>query len=148
MKIRLDAAVLHATVVVALAGPAAAEGFLPYRDAQAVAAGQRIYAEHCAACHGADLEGEADWRVRDADGYLPAPPHSEEGHTWHHPDAQLFAITKYGTEALVGGTYRSRMMGYEDVLSDDEIVQTLAYIKSRWPDHVIQRHDEINRNAD
>ena len=31
---------------------------------------------------------------------LPAPPHNETGHTWHHPDEMLFAITKYGREGL------------------------------------------------
>lgn len=122
-------------------------GFLPWQDPAAVALGQTIYADHCAACHGADLEGEPDWQSRDADGYLPAPPHDPEGHTWHHPDRQLFEITKYGIEAVVGGGYKSRMMGYEDILSDAEIAAVLAYIKSTWPPRVIEIHDRINRDA-
>ena len=24
--------------------------------------------------------------MQDKDGFLPAPPHDESGHTWHHPD--------------------------------------------------------------
>ena len=123
-------------------------GFLPYRDAAAVARGAVIYADFCASCHGAALEGEPGWQVRDAEGYLPAPPHDPSGHTWHHPDAQLFAITKYGIEALIGGGYKSRMAGYEGILSDAEIAEVLAYIKSTWPERVIGMHNRVNADAD
>lgn len=119
-------------------------GILPYQQPEAVAAGKVLYQEYCAACHGADLQGQPDWRSPDADGYLPAPPHDETGHTWHHPDRQLFAITKYGTAALVGGDYRTRMSGFENVLSDWEIAQVLAYIKSTWPDRVVRQHNQVN----
>ena len=106
-------------------------GLLPYDHPEAVARGAVLYAENCASCHGADLSGQAgaDWRVRDADGYLPAPPHDETGHTWHHPDEVLIAITTLGTEALIGGDYRSRMMGFGEVLSGPltEHVQSEAY---------------------
>jgi mono/diheme cytochrome c family protein len=79
---------------------------------------------------------------------LPAPPHDATGHTWHHPDAQLFAIVKYGIEALVGNGYKSQMGGYGDALSDQEIAQVLAYIKSTWPEPVIAQHNLINQRAD
>ncbi|MBS8226225.1 c-type cytochrome [Vannielia litorea] len=131
-----------------LALPGQAEtsaGMLPYSDAEAVALGETLYAENCAACHGAALEGQvANWRERDADGMMPAPPHDESGHTWHHPDAMLFAITKYGTEAVVGQGYQSNMMGFEGVLSDEEILATLAYIKSTWPAEIIEAHNGMN----
>ena len=113
-----------------------------------MARGAEIYAETCAACHGIDLEGQvADWRSRGPDGLLPAPPHDETGHTWHHADAVLFQITKYGTEALVGGDYRSNMIGFGDVLSDAEILAVLGYIKSTWPPQVIAAHDRVNAAA-
>jgi mono/diheme cytochrome c family protein len=138
-----------------LPGPAFAQmrveageaGLLPWRDATRVATGAALYAEHCAACHGAELEGQPDWQERDADGYLPAPPHDETGHTWHHPDALLIRITTLGTEAIVGGNYRSNMAGFADVLGEDGIVDVLAYIKSTWPDEVIEIHDQINARA-
>ena len=142
--------IILATLISAATTPALAQddaGFLPWRDPQAVAQGKGIYAEHCAACHGERLQGQPDWQTRDADGYLPAPPHDPEGHTWHHPDRQLFEITKYGIEAVVGGGYKSRMMGYEDILTDAEIAAVLAYIKSTWPPRVIEIHDRINRDA-
>lgn len=121
---------------------------MAYRDPDVVATGLRIYQEECAVCHGADLEGQPDWRTRDADGFLPAPPHDETGHTWHHPTAQLFEITKYGTEAVVGGGYRSNMMGFENILTDDQILAALAYIKSTWPSRILQRHDELDAAYD
>jgi mono/diheme cytochrome c family protein len=106
-----------------------------------------VYEAQCATCHGAKLEGQPDWKSRDAEGYLPAPPHDVSGHTWHHPDAQLLDIVRRGTEAVVGQGYRSRMPGYEDKLTEYEMRAVLAYIKSTWPRRAIEIHEEINRNA-
>jgi mono/diheme cytochrome c family protein len=111
-----------------------------------VAQGQAVYAEACASCHGANLEGQADWRLRRADGKLPAPPHDETGHTWHHPDAQLFAMTKFGPASLAGlDDYKTDMPAFAGKLSDDEIRAVLAYIKSTWPEAIRARHDDINQ---
>jgi mono/diheme cytochrome c family protein len=123
-------------------------GLLPYTDPEVVAQGRALYADHCAACHGANLEGQPDWRQADADGYLPAPPHDETGHTWHHPDALLVEITRDGTEAVVGGGYRSNMAGFGGNLSDDEIIAVLAFIKSTWPPRIIALHDRLNADAE
>ena len=112
-------------------------------DREKVALGARVYTENCSSCHGADLEGQSDWRQRRVDGRLPAPPHDASGHTWHHPAAQLFALTKHGPAALVGGGYQSDMPGYEGILSDAEIWAVLSYIKSRWPVDIQARHDRI-----
>ncbi|WP_417461166.1 c-type cytochrome [Kordiimonas sp.] len=110
-----------------------------------VSRGRVIYAGQCAACHGSNLEGQPNWRQRNLNGRLPAPPHDETGHTWHHPDAILFAITKYGPVALVGGsTYESDMPAYDGVLTDEEIVAVLSYIKSQWPEYIRMRHDQMN----
>jgi mono/diheme cytochrome c family protein len=116
-------------------------------DLQLVAQGKKIYDANCASCHGARLEGEANWRERGPDGLLPAPPHDETGHTWHHPDQLLFELTKYGPAAMAGGDYKSAMQGYKGVLSDEEIIASLSYIKSRWPKDVIARHDQISQSA-
>ena len=114
-------------------------------DPQVLRVGARIYAQQCAACHGAKGEGQPDWRDRGPDGLLPAPPHDASGHTWHHPDEQLFAITKYGLAKLIKQPdYRTAMPIYDGMLSDDEIVTTLSWIKAQWPPEVRRRHDEIN----
>ena len=90
-------------------------------DAGAVALGGEAYAAHCAVCHGAALEGQPDWRSPGPDDLLPAPPHDATGHTWHHPDAVLFALTKEGPAAHVGGGHRSAMPGFAGTLSNGEI---------------------------
>ncbi len=112
-----------------------------------LALGRGVYQAHCAACHGADLEGQANWRKRGADGLLPAPPHDETGPTWHHPDGQLFVMTKHGTAALLGAGYETTMTGFGEVLSDTEIRAVLAYIKSRWPETIRRRQAEATARA-
>lgn len=114
---------------------------------QIVAMGQRIYAETCAACHGVRLAGEEDWQTRDADGYLPAPPHDESGHTWHHTDQVLFDITKYGVQKFAGTDYKTRMPVYQGILNDNEILAVLSYIKSQWPAEIRRRHDQMSERA-
>jgi len=95
--------------------------------------GQEVYAANCASCHGANLEGQPDWKRRLDTGRMPAPPHDESGHTWHHADRALFTITKLGVGAIVPG-YESDMPAFGDLLSDAEIAAALAYIKSTWPE--------------
>lgn len=110
-----------------------------------IALGQEVYAQTCASCHGADLEGQPDWRRRLDNGRMPAPPHDETGHTWHHADGQLFTITKQGVEAVVPG-YESDMPAFEGVLSDAEIRAVLAYIKSTWPERERGFQAEVTAN--
>lgn len=95
--------------------------------------GQKIYADNCASCHGANLEGQPNWRRRLENGRMPAPPHDESGHTWHHSDQDLFAITKLGVGGVVPG-YESDMLAFGEILSDEDIVAVLAFIKSTWPE--------------
>ena len=110
--------------------------FIDAGDADLVIAGRKVYEANCADCHGFNLEGQPDWRRRGTDGILPAPPHDENGHTWHHHDALLFAIVKLGGQALMPPGVKSGMPAYGDVLSDREIDSSLAYIKSRWPSKI------------
>ena len=116
-------------------------------DDATVALGAEVYAAECAACHGAWLEGQPNWRSPSADGLLPAPPHDATGHTWHHDDATLFTLTKHGLAGLMEGAPPSAMPAYEGVLTDEEIVAVLSYIKSTWPADVRARHDAINARA-
>ena len=102
-------------------------------SAEVIEQGRQVYADQCASCHGAQLEGQPDWKTPLPSGRLPAPPHDAGGHTWHHPDDILFRIVREGTAAIVGGGYKSDMPGFA-VLSDAEIQAALAYIKSTWPE--------------
>lgn len=119
---------MTARVAVAVALALAAEGGLA-RDLER---GQAVYVAHCAVCHGAKLEGQPEWQVRGPDGMLPAPPHDASRHTWHHGDDTLFRIVRDGMAALVPG-YRTTMPAYAGVLSDAEIRDVLAWIRSTWP---------------
>ena len=102
---------------------------------------------HCAACHGINLQGAPNWHRRNAAGYLPAPPHDETGHTWHHRDQLLFDLTKYGPQVVAGSGYKTHMPAFEGILSDEEIVAVLSYIKSTWPQKIIHIHNkQINQN--
>lgn len=103
-----------------------------------IALGRTVYAEQCASCHGENLEGQPDWKRRLPSGRLPAPPHDDSGHTWHHGDGVLFRITKEGPAAVVGDGYESDMPGFRHVLSDDEIRAALEFIKSTWSDRARQ----------
>jgi mono/diheme cytochrome c family protein len=120
------------------------------RNTAKVAQGGKLYVQHCAVCHGAKLEGQPDWRVRLPNGRLPAPPHDESGHTWHHSDDVLFGITKHG---LVPGRYapagyESDMPPFEGKLSDEEIRAVLAYIKAHWTSaDILAARAEMLRNV-
>ncbi|MDJ0945936.1 MAG: cytochrome c [Kiloniellales bacterium] len=122
-------------------------GVLRPDDRSVVQAGRQVYAEHCASCHGADLEGQPNWQARRPDGLLPAPPHDASGHTWHHPASHLIRFTKYGPQVFAGPGYKSEMPAYEGILSDTEILAVLSYIKSTWPPEIRRRHDDLDARA-
>ena len=106
--------------------------------------GYHNYQEHCASCHGVNLEGQAKWRIPDENGTLPAPPHDESGHTWHHETQMLFDYTKLGGQVTLETAgimnYTSGMPAYDDLLTDEEIWEILSYIRSTWPLHIQEAH--------
>jgi mono/diheme cytochrome c family protein len=145
----LAAAVIGAGLLVYFYDPSGVSpaGALTPDDPEIVRWGADVYAARCAACHGVRLEGQPDWRKRGADDRLPAPPHDASGHTWHHPDEMLIAITKHGTGAVVSGTYEGNMPAFAGVLSDADIRAVLSFIKSTWPADIRSYQDKINDQA-
>jgi peroxiredoxin/mono/diheme cytochrome c family protein len=114
-------------------------------NAEQVQVGQAVYAQHCAVCHGAHLEGQPNWKQPLPTGGLPAPPHDETGHTWHHADALLFKIVKLGGQSGVADpNFKSNMPAFQNVLSNAEIWAVLAFIKSRWPPTIRTFQDRVN----
>ncbi len=109
----------------------------PVAAQQDISAGKELYAANCASCHGAKLEGQKQWQRADENGVFPAPPHDVNGHTWHHGDKLLFDYTKLGgAKALAArgvADFNSGMPAFKDVLSDTEIRNIWAFIKSTWP---------------
>ena len=72
-------------------------------DTTQIELGKHVYAEACASCHGASLEGQPNWPKRLPSGRLPAPPLNASGNAWRHTDRMLFAITKNGPIAYAAG---------------------------------------------
>lgn len=100
---------------------------LPPLDDETVARGADLYQTHCASCHGAGLSGQPNWKVANADGSYPAPPHDSSGHTWHHSDAVLLEIIRDGIDVP-----QSRMPTFGEKLSDEEILAIIEFLKSSW----------------
>lgn len=124
-----------ASLLLPTIAPAAHE--LEDRD---LARGQTLYAEQCASCHGAELQGQPNWQRQNDDGTMPAPPHDETGHTWHHDNQLLFTYTKLGGQGALAErgitNFKSGMPGFAATISDEEIWDILAYIRSTWPERV------------
>lgn len=122
-------------------------GYIDPSDARLVIVGKPLYEQHCASCHGAKMEGQPNWRIRMANGRLPAPPHDDSGHTWHHSDQVLLNITLNG---LVPGVtappgYQSDMPVYKGILSEQQTRAVLAYIKTFWSEQSLKTQMEITR---
>ena len=86
------------------------------RDAASVAAGAQVYAETCAQCHGADLEGGI------------GPQLVSEG--LGHPDSDFIKFVTDGKG--------SEMPAQGGNLSTDEIVAVIDYVRSVQGAHVGQ----------
>ena len=110
-------------------------------EVEAPRTGRELFASNCAACHGAAGEGHPDWRIKNADGTLPPPPLNGDGHTWHHADGLLYRIVSQGGKSLeIPGdpSFKSAMPAFGDLLSHEEIIEVLAYVKSLWGDKTAQ----------
>ncbi len=87
----------------------------PLATEEVLALGAQVYAENCAACHGAEGEGH---------GQIPeAPALNATEHAWHHPDGQIQRLI------LDGG---QQMPSFRDKLSNDEVVAVIRYIQTWW----------------
>ena len=110
-------------------------------SSESIAKGEQIFVANCAACHGEKAVGENLQRplggMKDQGGYL-APALNGTGHAWHHPDETLFRIIQEGSIAE-----DSPMRGFAGRLSDSEIVASIHYFKSLWPEEILNRHKEM-----
>jgi mono/diheme cytochrome c family protein len=114
-------------------------------DAAQVALGRQIYANHCASCHGDQLQGQPDWQVRKPDGKLPALPHDAKGAhvaSSGRGPVRPYKVWTHSTPRPPG--YRSDMPAFGNTLSDGEIWAALAYIKSTWPPDIRERQRRMS----
>jgi mono/diheme cytochrome c family protein len=101
-------------------------------DPMQVGRGQAVYAQNCAVCHGPQGQGQSgDWRIREADGRFPPPPLDDSAHAWHHPTADLLEMIRDGSP---GG--QGNMPAWKGKLSEQQMQDVVAYIKSLWSDEV------------
>lgn len=77
--------------------------------------GERIFRQNCAACHGANAEGQD-----------PAPPLNRMGHADHHPDWELYMFIAEGKIGF------GQMPAWKQKLTEREIRAVIAYIKTLW----------------
>jgi mono/diheme cytochrome c family protein len=115
-------------------------------DAAAVDKGRVVYAANCASCHGAHLEGQANWQQPLADGTYPAPPQDASGHTWQHSDTELYVMVRDGEDPDKSNPM-SFMPAFGKALSEDDILDVLAFIKSDWPPDVLAVQERFNRKG-
>jgi len=100
-----------------------------------VSQGQALFAGHCAACHGDQGQGAANWMQPDAAGIRPAPPLNGSGHAWHHSLANL-------TQTITQG--RGAMPAWKNTLTEEEIISTLAWAQSLWPTTIYTAWSQAN----
>jgi mono/diheme cytochrome c family protein len=103
---------------------------LPDLKPESVALGAQVYAQHCASCHGVNLQGQPNWKKPLADGTFLAPPHDDGGHTWHHPDHLLYTIILDGGNGNPGA--KSTMPAFREKLSGQQVAAVVDFFKSRW----------------
>ena len=109
--------------------------------------GKKLYAVHCAECHGENGIGQDQenlWGGKDSQGDFIAPALNGKAHSWHHSPKYLFKYTKIGSPKK-----GSSMPGYGTELNNHEILSIIAYFQSLWPDKIkklyIKKHSkELN----
>ncbi|MDX1413756.1 MAG: cytochrome c [Candidatus Promineifilaceae bacterium] len=122
----------------------------PLLPADEIALGKNIYTIHCASCHGQKLEGEANWKQQNEDGSFRSPPHSADGHTWHHADSVLIEAIKEGGARYEGMDIgvTSNMPAFAGILTDEEITAVLTYIKDTWPQDIRWQQWQLTIQSD
>lgn len=93
---------------------------------QAIAKGQALFKENCQSCHGAAGVGEDPASAAARTSGIAAPSLNNNGHGWHHSDDRLL-------ETIADGSPRTdRMPKWKETLSQDQMENILAYVKSLW----------------
>ncbi len=103
-------------------------------NAEHVQRGAVVFAENCAGCHGKKANGYFTWQTRGPDGKFPPPPLNGTGHAWHHPLQALVTQVKFGARNDQG-----KMPGFGQTLSDQEILDAIAWFQDFWPDNLYAR---------
>lgn len=109
----------------------------PLVSIEAVAAGARLYLEHCAQCHGPEAQGHPDWQNPQV---TAAPPLNGTGNEWKRSKRELVAVIKQGLKK----NGEPVMPGWQGRLSDQEIEQIISWLQALWPPDVYERWQKAN----
>ncbi len=110
-----------------------------YTEAQATA-GAQIFAGNCAVCHGDRAQGlTEDWRAKMDDGSFPPPPLNGSAHAWHHPRSVLLQVVNNG-----GAAFGGKMPPFENLLSEEEKLQAIAFFQNLWTDEIYFQWEDID----
>jgi len=131
-----------ATTTASAADPQASAAPARWYTQENLSRGELLYAEHCAACHGKGGEGNFTWRQKGADGKFPPPPLNGTGHAWHHPFRVLGGQIKSGAPGGQGS-----MPPFGDRLSDEQIVDVIAWFQDRWHDEIYAQWWQIEQRS-
>jgi mono/diheme cytochrome c family protein len=118
-------------LLVLWSSPSLAETGKPPEKA-AAQRGERLYVQFCQSCHGKEGIGETPipWSIRRPD-YFPAPALDDSQHAWHHSDEAL-------TNTILEGSRRTeRMPGWKSLLTRENAIDLVAYIKSLWGERAL-----------
>ena len=98
-------------------------------DKTSVVRGKTVYLQHCAACHGRTLQGQALWQMA---APRRAPALNQTGHAWERSDRELLAISRFG-ESRDPSKRSFGMPAFAATLGDKDIVAVVAFVKASWP---------------
>jgi mono/diheme cytochrome c family protein len=96
-------------------------------DPERIAGGDRLYAKLCQSCHGDKGVGEKPGNPRAVNEYgSVAPALDDSAHGWHHSDDNL------AQTILEGSPRNPRMLGFGELLTEEEARDIVSYMKSLW----------------
>ena len=101
-------------------------------------AGAALFQQHCAACHGKQAEGAANWQRPNPDGRYPPPPLNGTAHTWHHPLQNLYTTIMQG---------QGNMPAWQGKLNRGEVLAIIAWFQSQWPEQIYSAWERMDRSA-
>lgn len=110
-------------------------------DPELISQGERVYAQNCSACHGANLQGASDWEQRHPDGSFPPPPLNSSAHAWQHSDSSLVNTITDGRSAGKA----NQMPAFGERLSPEEIRAVIEYLKNHWGTNELNQQDLLNQ---
>jgi mono/diheme cytochrome c family protein len=103
------------------------------------------YQLYCAHCHGYQGEGQLVGAPAETErlGMKPVPPHDSTGDTWRYADPLLYEVIRDGAENPLN---QYPMVGWGGVLSDEQIMGLIAYIKLWWTDEQRAHQAQVTQN--